>query len=173
MNNTEKIEAFNHLNPSDQKIALFVGQGLGNKEIARTIRKAPSTVKNSVTGILRTLGAGSRLGLAVCLVQADLLNPLQFIETKGLTVSHFEALSEKERSYLYALSGLKRGNWIPLSNKMIARETGLALSTVKNGLHEIGVKLGMGEVNRTTLTMLALAHQKGVKQQEQPESVTT
>ena len=60
-----EIEWSKVLSPREREIAVLVGRGLSNKDVARELGLSPGTVKIHVHSILMTLGARSRLRLIV------------------------------------------------------------------------------------------------------------
>jgi len=60
------------LSPREREILAFVAKGASNKEIARTLDLAESTVKIHVQHILRKLNLTSRVQAAVYAVEAGL-----------------------------------------------------------------------------------------------------
>lgn len=61
------------LSPREREILLFLARGSSNKEIARTLDLAESTVKIHIQGILRKLGMSSRVQAAVYAVEHGLV----------------------------------------------------------------------------------------------------
>jgi len=59
--------AFQQLSPAEQVVLAQLRQGLTNKEIARALGKAVSTVKNQVAAILAKSGAPNRARLIASL----------------------------------------------------------------------------------------------------------
>ena len=53
------------LSPRERAVALLIGGGLSNKEVARELGLTPGTVKGHVHNILQKLGVRSRYGLIV------------------------------------------------------------------------------------------------------------
>jgi len=62
------------LSPREREIIAMLARGASNKEIARTLDLAESTVKIHVQGILRKLNLASRVQAAVYAVEHDLVN---------------------------------------------------------------------------------------------------
>lgn len=58
-------QAFGQLSPREQEVLLQIARGASNKEIARTLDIAETTVKIHVQHILRKLGVSSRVQAAV------------------------------------------------------------------------------------------------------------
>ena len=156
-------QTFDGLNPFQQQVAFLAGQGYSNKEISKETKRATSTVKNSLTPIIAIFDAGNRYGLATRLVQADVIDPRQFIEDKKLSGVTFDGLSRNDRTYMATLAGLDEGDSLPLSNKVIAQRARIKEQTVKNALVSIRLKLGLPWVDRVVLIMLTLAHQEEFK----------
>ena len=63
----------NKLSPRERQIIVMLARGASNKEIARELDLAESTVKIHVQGILRKLSLGSRVQAAVFAVENGLL----------------------------------------------------------------------------------------------------
>jgi two-component system nitrate/nitrite response regulator NarL len=63
----------NKLSPRERQIIVMLARGASNKEIARELDLAESTVKIHVQGILRKLNLGSRVQAAVFAVENGLL----------------------------------------------------------------------------------------------------
>lgn len=61
------------LSPREREILAFLAKGASNKEIARTLDLAESTVKIHIQGILKKLGMTSRVQAAVYAVEHDLV----------------------------------------------------------------------------------------------------
>lgn len=61
-----------HLSPRDVELLGFIGQGLGNAEIATRRCLSPSTVKAQVRDLLRRLGGCSRFEAALLAAECDL-----------------------------------------------------------------------------------------------------
>jgi DNA-binding NarL/FixJ family response regulator len=53
------------LSPRERAVALLIGGGLSNKDIARELGLSPGTVKNYVHSILQKLGERSRNSLII------------------------------------------------------------------------------------------------------------
>jgi DNA-binding NarL/FixJ family response regulator len=53
------------LSPRERAVALLIGGGLSNKEVARELGLSPGTVKNHVQSILRKLGESRRNSLII------------------------------------------------------------------------------------------------------------
>jgi two-component system, NarL family, nitrate/nitrite response regulator NarL len=60
------------LSPREREILAFLARGASNKDIARTLDLAESTIKIHIQGILRKLGVASRVQAAVYAVEHDL-----------------------------------------------------------------------------------------------------
>jgi two-component system nitrate/nitrite response regulator NarL len=65
------------LSPREREILAFLAKGASNKEIARHLDLAESTVKIHVQHILRKLNLSSRVQAAVYAVEAGLAEPRQ------------------------------------------------------------------------------------------------
>jgi two-component system nitrate/nitrite response regulator NarL len=63
------------LSPREREILAFLAKGASNKEIARQLALAESTVKIHVQHILRKLNLASRVQAAVYAVEAGLVEP--------------------------------------------------------------------------------------------------
>jgi len=61
------------LSPREREILGFLARGASNKEIARTLDLAESTVKIHIQGILKKLGMTSRVQAAVYAVEHGLV----------------------------------------------------------------------------------------------------
>lgn len=64
---------YEKLSPREREILGFLARGASNKEIARSLDLAESTVKIHIQGILRKLGVASRVQAAVYAVEHDLV----------------------------------------------------------------------------------------------------
>jgi DNA-binding NarL/FixJ family response regulator len=53
------------LSPRERAVALLIGGGLSNKEVARELGLSPGTVKNHVHSILQKLGERNRNSLII------------------------------------------------------------------------------------------------------------
>jgi DNA-binding NarL/FixJ family response regulator len=53
------------LSPREREIALLVGRGLSNKDVARELGLSPGTVKTHVHSIFMKLGERSRVSLII------------------------------------------------------------------------------------------------------------
>jgi len=78
MRNTTKgnvaVPNANRLTPREREIIVMLARGASNKEIARTLDLAESTVKIHVQGILRKLNLASRVQAAVYAVEHGLVS---------------------------------------------------------------------------------------------------
>jgi len=61
------------LSPREREILTFLARGASNKDIARTLDLAESTIKIHIQGILKKLGMTSRVQAAVYAVEHDLV----------------------------------------------------------------------------------------------------
>lgn len=67
----------NKLSPRERETLVLVARGQSNKEIARTLNLAESTVKIHVQNVLRKLGLTSRVQAAVFAVEQGIVQDLQ------------------------------------------------------------------------------------------------
>jgi two-component system nitrate/nitrite response regulator NarL len=67
------VAAHDKLSPREREILMLLAKGASNKEIARDLGVAESTVKIHVQGILRKLNLVSRVQAAVYAVEKGLL----------------------------------------------------------------------------------------------------
>jgi DNA-binding NarL/FixJ family response regulator len=75
------------LSAREREVFLLLGQGLDNREIARTLEVAQRTVKLHITHVLRKLGLTSRLQAGVAAAEYALYNP----STRAAHQSHTES----------------------------------------------------------------------------------
>ena len=66
----------NKLSPRERDVIVMLAQGASNKEIARNLNLAESTVKIHVQGILRKLNLTSRVQAAVYAVENGLVDKI-------------------------------------------------------------------------------------------------
>lgn len=71
---TSALEQLSRLTEREHEVALAIGRGLSNAEIARELFMSLATVKAHVTRIFAKLGAESRVQVAVCVHEAGLGN---------------------------------------------------------------------------------------------------
>lgn len=68
------------LNPREQQVALQVGLGLTNPEIAAVLHLAPNTVKTHVSNIMRATGIHTRSALVADVWRSGFLRlPLEAV----------------------------------------------------------------------------------------------
>jgi two-component system nitrate/nitrite response regulator NarL len=70
---TKEKEEIPHLSPRETQIIQLIAKGESNKEIARNLDIAESTVKIHVQGILRKLNLTSRVQAAIYAIDHNLL----------------------------------------------------------------------------------------------------
>ena len=63
------------LTPREREVAALVAEGLSNAEIARRLVLSEGTVANHLAHIMRRLGAGNRVQVAVWAVKQGLYSP--------------------------------------------------------------------------------------------------
>ena len=155
--------AYSSLIPSGQRVAMHIAMGRSNKEISSEERLSPSTIKNKLPDIFRSFEVADRYSLAARFVQANLLDPKQYMRERGISEVALGVLSDQERVYMRTLAGLEEQDGLPIPNSIVAQRTGRKLQSVKNALVIIGGKLSLPDTSRTTLIMIALAHKDEMK----------
>ena len=85
-----KTEWSKVLSPREREVALLIGRGLSNKEVARALRLSAGTVKCHVHNILQKLGETRRYRLIAHLQEVPSLPPAGTFDISSKTTSTAE-----------------------------------------------------------------------------------
>lgn len=64
---SNELNVVSRLTSAELEVALWVAQGMSNRDVASRRRTSERTVANQLASIFRKLGVGSRAALAACL----------------------------------------------------------------------------------------------------------
>jgi DNA-binding NarL/FixJ family response regulator len=78
----ESVLLKTHISKNEFRIALWVGRGFSNQEIARELNLTTGTVRNYISGILQKTGLRNRTAIAVYMLATGLVNVDDLLEIR-------------------------------------------------------------------------------------------